>query len=153
MIRQILERNGIDVFTTDKGLLGKTTFLDPRGMNARSMLADKQVWQEVLRQHRHLDTDAAERFIASYSKALQSGWEQPQYCPALQLRQEFGIESKKQIVFIPTQVLSDVNMILYHGRFHDNLWQFPVKIIRQYFFPESHSAFCQVILLQLDLPI
>jgi hypothetical protein len=121
VVRDILAELQIPTFTTDKGLLGKTLFVDRQGMNGSSWLADPTAWNSILTEIKDtLDLERASQYIADYQVDLRSGWEQPDYESPAQLRARLGIPSHQQIIFIPSQVLADSNMLLHHGRFHNN---------------------------------
>jgi capsule polysaccharide export protein KpsC/LpsZ len=90
-------------------------------MNGSSWLANPPAWNSVLTEVKDtLDLEGASQYIADYQVDLRSGWEQPDYESPAQLRARLGIPSHQQIIFIPTQVLADSNMLLHHGRFHNN---------------------------------
>ncbi len=120
-VREKLLQKNIPTLTTDKGLLGKTAFLDPCGMNGSSYYADPDTWSKTVGRHRGpLDLAAAAEYLASYVRSYESGWDQPGYEAPENLRKRFGIRLEQKIIFVPTQVLADSNMILHHGAFHDN---------------------------------
>lgn len=119
--RAALRQIRVPTFTTDKGLLGKTTFLDREGMNGTSYFADPATWYKTLASLQgRLNRESAEHYLRSYQNALASGWEQPDYESPEQLRKRLGVDGTRRIIFVPTQVLADSNMLMHQGRFHDN---------------------------------
>jgi len=107
----------IPLYYAEKGLLPESWYIDPDGINPMSSVArrnlqpqpSKDTVDELRFKLGRIDTDGA------------SAWEQPKRNSLSKIREQLGVINGQRIVFIPGQVDSDSNVVLFSNNFKDSL--------------------------------
>ncbi|MEO0438045.1 MAG: hypothetical protein AAF098_14170, partial [Pseudomonadota bacterium] len=114
---EIAERNNIDAFYMERGLLPDTLVLDRQGVNYRSSLAGpNRATTETSEPTRTIEASRRVRlhdFCDELKTSARSVVNKGQSLSEVELRSELGLSSERQTILLPLQIESDTNIVEY----------------------------------------
>ena len=124
----------LPVYYAEKGLLPDSWYVDQRGINPLSSVAEGEVGESIT-------SEAREKWLCALQMIDEKGesaWEQPARKDPQPLKKMLGLVGDNQkIVFFPGQVDSDSNIILFSNHFNNSLdalaWLVEGLSSREYF--------------------
>lgn len=107
----------IPVYYAEKGFLPDSWYMDSKGINGASSIAERE-----------FNLHVSEQDIAEFKSSLRiidyhgtSAWEQPCRKNTGAIREDLDIKNKQKVIFFPGQVDSDSNIILFSDYFRNSL--------------------------------
>ncbi len=106
----------IPLFYAEKGVLPNSWYIDPKGVNALSTIAERtdfQVSEDKL--------SFWKQKLEVINKSGDSAWEQPQRQKIDSIKNSIGVKESKKVVFFPVQVDTDSNIVFFSPYFRRSL--------------------------------
>jgi len=107
----------IPIYYAEKGMLPNSWYVDPKGINALSTIAEKIIDFEIAKS----DIDNWKLKFNKINEEGDSAWEQPERKEINVIKKDLGTNANQKIVFFPGQVDSDSNIVLFSENFRNCL--------------------------------
>ncbi len=104
---------GIPIYYAEKGMFPNSWYIDFKGVNPLSTLADKKDFTKISKDR----IDDWKSKLESIDRKGESAWEQPSRKDTLTIRKNIGINNNQKVIFFPGQVDIDTNIILFSPNF------------------------------------
>jgi hypothetical protein len=107
----------IPVYYAEKGMLPNSWYIDSKGINGMSSVAEREIGLDFSRK----SINSLRKFVDIIDKNGASAWEQPSRRELTGLKQDLKIKPNQQVIFFPGQVDSDSNIVLFSEHFRNTL--------------------------------
>ena len=108
----------IPVYYAEKGMLPNSWYIDPKGVNVLSSVAEQQPVDVTVS---GAAIDQFKKRLHTIDKKGESAWEQPRRKDTALIRKDLGLEGTHKVLFFPGQVDYDTNIVLFSEHFMHSL--------------------------------
>ena len=108
----------IPVYYAEKGMLPNSWYIDPKGVNVLSSVAEQKPVDATVS---GTAIDQFKKRLRTIDKKGESAWEQPRRKDTALIRKDLGLEETHKVLFFPGQVDYDTNIVLFSEHFMHSL--------------------------------